>query len=79
MFSAATSRAAARRIRFDEEIPDEQSYRKPVLNGSVVTVSREKANEYRARIAALVDEIRAEDEPADGVPISLLTVFYSPE
>lgn len=67
------------RIRFDEEIPDEESYRKPVLNGSIVTVSREKANEYRARLAALIDDILAEDEPADGVTLSLLTVFYSPE
>lgn len=67
------------KIRYDEDIPPDESYRRPVLNGSVVTVSREKANEYRARVAALVDEMLAEEEPADGVPVSLLTVFYSPE
>lgn len=67
------------KVQFKSEVTSENSYRNPVINGSIVTISPEKANEFRARLATLVDELQDTEESETGVPIRLLTVFYSPE
>jgi len=55
-------------------------YRKELSAMVAATMTPAKATEFRERLAALVDEISLTSlEPAaDGVPIRLLAVFYSP-
>lgn len=67
------------KVKFEAEVPPAKAYTKPFVNGSLVRVSPEQANEFRERFAALVAELGEIEETEDGVPIWLLTVFYSPE
>ena len=59
------------------EIPDEESYRKPVLFFSDLKVSPAKAAELVSKIQELMDSLKDAEDP-DGVSMNLLLGSYVP-
>jgi len=64
--------------RFDDQ-PLDESFRKVLSMVISISVSPAEAAGFRDRLAALVDEIAASEHDPNGVPIRVLTAFYSPD
>jgi DNA-binding transcriptional ArsR family regulator len=61
----------------DEEIPSSEAYRKPTMIATEVRVARDTAASFRTRLGELVEELNAEPDDQDGVPVSVLIGFFS--
>lgn len=67
------------RIRFETDIPADETYRKFVASHGRNRVPAARANEFRQRLAALIHEMTDDAEYDEhGVPINFLAVFYAP-
>ena len=60
----------------DEQIPDSEAYRKPRLAIADVRIAKDKAAAVRAKIDEIMQELSAEKEDPDGVPVSVLIGFF---
>jgi DNA-binding transcriptional ArsR family regulator len=69
----------ADQARGDAGYPPGESYRKRVMSLAEIRVPAARAAAIRDRLQAVIEELdQREDEPEDGVPISVLIGFYSP-
>jgi hypothetical protein len=62
----------------DEQIPDSEAYRRPTLSISDARIAKDKAAAIRVKIREIEEELSAEKEVTDGVPVRVLIGFYSP-